>query len=88
METRDLQTVAEHRLVLSHFSQPWNLCILFNIQTFSSLCNCVNSKQRCSYEHNDDMRETGGVQLYAFFTFTPDGAKWSAAYPDQIMPEK
>jgi len=60
VEKGDLQTITEHRHVVSHFSQPWNLYILFNIHKFSSLCNRVNSKQRCSCEHNDDMRETGG----------------------------
>jgi len=60
VEEGDLQTVTEYRLVMSHLSQPWNLYILCNTQNFSSSYNCVNSKQRCSCEHNDDMWQTGG----------------------------
>jgi len=29
-----------------------------------------------------------GFQLYAFFTFSLDGAKWLAAHPNHTMPEK
>ena len=89
MEKGDLQTVTENRLVVLHFSQLGNTYTLFKIQNLSSLCNCINSKQRCSCEHNDDMWWLwGGVQLYAFFTFTLDVAKWLAAYPNYIMSEK
>ena len=48
----------------------------------------MNSKHRCSCEHNDDIWQTAGVQLYAIFTFTLDGTKWWAAYPKHVMPEK
>jgi hypothetical protein len=74
---------------MSHFSQLCNLYILFNTQNSSSLCHCVNSKQSCSCEHNDDVWETGGgVQLCEFCTFTLNGAKWSAACPNHIMAEE
>jgi len=44
VEKWDLQTITKCRFVISQFSQHWNLYILFNMQNFSSLCSCVNSK--------------------------------------------